>query len=259
VATSGQTLTNSGVYTAATGTASFSDLALTGTIGSYVLTFSSTGLNDATVSVALSPGAADHLTISASSSAANATALATQPLVTIYDASNNVVTGSNTLVTLSATGATIGGTYTMNAASGVANFSGNGVKLTGSIGLKTLTASINSGAISVSRSVQLTVGSATQLAITTAADGARSRQAFDIQPVIEIQDVSGNLLAAETTAIDVTVSAGPTLDGTASVAAVNGQATFTNLGLHGTVGTFTLTYTLQGTSVGHDLACDFGE
>ncbi|MCC6243933.1 MAG: hypothetical protein IT353_13905 [Gemmatimonadaceae bacterium] len=74
-----------------------------------------------------------------------------------------------------------------------------------------------------------TAGAATQLAITTQPSGASSGAVFTTQPVVVIRDANNNqttITAAVTAAI---VSGTGTLTGTATVNAVNGVATFTDL------------------------------
>jgi hypothetical protein len=87
--------------------------------------------------------------------------------------------------------------------------------------------------------VMFTAGAASQLAFTTQPVGGTSGAVLAQQPVIEIHDVQGNLVATDN-ATDVTVTigsgAGGTLGGTQTVRAVGGVVTFTNLTLAGAVG-----------------------
>ena len=181
-------------------------------------------------------------------------AFTTQPVVTIYDQDSNVVTSgsqSSQTVTLSATGATtvaIGGSISMDALEGVANFTGKGVKLTGLIGAKSLTATISSpSSIVATETVTITYGAATKLAISTDAADAANGSQFGTQPVILVQDVSGNLVANSTVQVTPSVSNG-TLDGNdvSGVTAVGGVATFTHLGLTASAGAKTLTFASTG-------------
>ena len=92
--------------------------------------------------------------------------------------------------------------------------------------------------------IVVTAGAASQVALTTSAAGAVSGAVFTTQPVVTIRDAQGNTVTAATTAVTLTVSAGATVVGTATVNAVAGVATFTNVGVSGTAGTaYTLTYT----------------
>jgi predicted component of type VI protein secretion system len=88
---------------------------------------------------------------------------------------------------------------------------------------------------------------ATQISITTTAAGAPSGLAFTTQPVITIKDASGNTATTSTAAVTMTVSTGATTVGAATVNAVNGIATFTDVGISGTSETaYTLTFASTG-------------
>lgn len=76
---------------------------------------------------------------------------------------------------------------------------------------------------------------AAQLAIQTEPSGAEAGTPFTVQPVVEVHDANGNLVASDNTtvvtgAID---SGGGTLGGTTAATAVAGVATFTDLQLTG--------------------------
>jgi hypothetical protein len=76
--------------------------------------------------------------------------------------------------------------------------------------------------------------------------GAASGQALATQPVIEIRDAAGNRTTS-TASVTAAIASGTggTLGGTATVAAVNGTATFTNLAITG-AGTYTLGFSATG-------------
>lgn len=89
--------------------------------------------------------------------------------------------------------------------------------------------------------VQISVGTATQLAIATQPSGAIDGSDFDTQPVIELQDINGVLVP--TSGVDVVASIANgigTLSGTTTIATVNGRATFTNLRVSNASGFHTL-------------------
>ena len=72
---------------------------------------------------------------------------------------------------------------------------------------------------------------------------------FASQPQITIQDVSSRTVASSAL-VTATISAGGTLVGTTTATASDGVATFSNLGVNGTVGsTYTITYTAVGLTV----------
>ncbi len=96
-------------------------------------------------------------------------------------------------------------------------------------------------------------GPATKLATTTAAAGSVSSIAFTTQPVITIQDVSSNTVTNSTATVTASISSG-TLIGTTTATAVNGIATFSNLGITAGSGTYTITYSSGAlTSTSHSI------
>src|SRR5207249_2596443 len=82
--------------TGSNGSATFTGLTLTGTAGSYTLSFGATGLTPATAGITLSAGAASKLALSTppSSSAQSGVAFSQQPVVQVQDASGNPVSQS---------------------------------------------------------------------------------------------------------------------------------------------------------------------
>lgn len=90
----------------------------------------------------------------------------------------------------------------------------------------------------------------TKVAITRAPVGTQRRAAFSTQPQVTIQSASGvrDLSASET--VTATISAGGTLVGSTTARASSGLATFSNLGVDGTIGTaYTITFTVAGLTV----------
>jgi hypothetical protein len=93
-------------------------------------------------------------------------------------------------------------------------------------------------------------GSAAKVAITRASVGTQRRTAFTTQPQITIQDSGGTTITSSAAVVTATVSAGGTLVGTTTSTASSGVATFTGLGVDGTIGTsYTITYTTVGLTV----------
>ena len=74
--------------------------------------------------------------------------------------------------------------------------------------------------------------------------GTASGAAFNTQPQVSLQDLGNNVVTNDSsTVVTASVSAGATLVGTQTATAVNGVATFNNLGISGTAGTaYTITY-----------------
>src|SRR5438094_6259158 len=112
IATGGGTL--GGTLTATTtsgGTASFTNLSVTGTVGDRTLSFSATGLTVATSgTITVTAGTATQLTLATqpSPTAQSGVAFAQQPVVQLRDGAGNAVSQAD--VTGAAAMATVGGT-----------------------------------------------------------------------------------------------------------------------------------------------------
>ena len=167
-------------------------------------------------------------------------------VVAVRDQFGGLVANATSPVTaalISGTGVLLG-TTTVNAVNGVATFStlqlnGSGPHRLGvtSFGL----APDTTDAITVMQQVAA-------LAITTQPAGAVSNIAFTTQPVVELRDNAGLRVIGGTAAVAASRNAGPgTLYGTTIVAAVDGVATFTNLGIEG-AGSFSLRFDVGATA-----------
>jgi hypothetical protein len=245
------------------GVATFAGLGKTGLVGLKRLTFSANNLSSDTQDFTLAHGAANKLTMTSPASTVNDIVFGTQPIVTIQDQDGNTVTGSTATVTLTSSNATIGGTLlnsavAMDAVSGVANFDGKNVKLTGLVGLRNLTATI-AGGITLTNQVTITYGAATKLFLSRDATDAVNGVAFGTQPIVVVQDISGNTVTNSTAAITVE-SSGSVLSGNSTPPTlVNGVATFSGLTLTGTNGTYRLTFKSTGlVEVWKDITVTFG-
>lgn len=116
-------------------------------------------------------------------------------------------------------------------------------------GVKVGTATISATAstATASFSVIVTPGAPSALAIRTQATGAPVDSVFARQPAVEVRDVAGNVVTSSTTAVTAAIaSGGGVLGGTASVVAVGGVATFTNLSITGSAGDRTLSFSSPG-------------
>ena len=113
--------------------------------GSATLQAVSGSLTDDAGVVTVTNGSASQLlfTTQPSSNTVSGVAFAQQPVVTIQDAAGHTVTSATDLITLSLTigSGTLGGTFSMNAVNGVADFSGKGVNINEPGSDKVLTAS----------------------------------------------------------------------------------------------------------------------
>jgi sugar lactone lactonase YvrE len=92
---------------------------------------------------------------------------------------------------------------------------------------------------------------ATKIAITRASVGTERRTAFTTQPKITIQYSNNDTATVSSAVVTATISSGGTLIGTTTATASSGVATFSNLGVDGTIGT---TYTISYTALDLPLA-----
>ena len=237
--------------TNASGVATFTDLSITGTVGARTLLFGATNYTTVTsnaINITAGPPAALAIVTQPSATAQSGAPFATQPAVQLEDASGNPVAQGGVTVTVSVSGGAslFGSNSATTNSSGVATFSGLG--LSGTVGSYTL--SFVSGGLSgvTSSSINLGAGAATQLTITTQPAGAMSGNAFTTQPVIQLRDASGNPVPQA--GIDVSASvnqAGASLIGTTTAQTnASGAATFADLGLSGTTGSYTLDFAASG-------------
>jgi hypothetical protein len=113
----------------------------------------------------------------------------------------------------------------------------------------TVTATNSSGTSTATFALTVT-GSPAKVAITRASVGTATALAFTTQPQITIQDSGSNTVIASSAVVTASISLGGTLIGTTTATASSGVATFSNLGVSGTVGTsYTVTYTAVGLTV----------
>jgi len=92
-------------------------------------------------------------------------------------------------------------------------------------------------------------GQAQKLAFTTQPIGAAAGQIFGTQPVIQIQDNSGNLITSSSVTVTLAIGTNPgsgSLTGTISVSAVNGVATFSDLAISVAGNGYTLSASSSG-------------
>ena len=219
--------------------------------GSYTLTANSGTLTSATSSsLTISVGSAAKLGFlqpTANVSAISQTVFATgsQPSVAVQDLGGNTITGSTATVTLSLTapaGATLACTpNTLAAVSGVATFTGCQIDKTGTYTLTATSPSLTNG---TSSTVTITPGTATKLSFTTQPSASTGGIAFPTQPVVSIQDASGNTVTTSTAPVtlSITTPAGATLTCNSAnpLAATSGIAAFAACRIDKT-GSYTLT------------------
>ncbi|MBV6522021.1 MAG: hypothetical protein MNPFHGCM_02165 [Gemmatimonadaceae bacterium] len=228
-------------------------------VGIATITASTAGLTSMGLTVNVTPGAPAALAVRTQpGGAVVAVPLTIQPVVEVRDAAGNLVAGSTLAVT--ATIQTGGGTLsngTVNAVGGVATFTG--LTLVGRTGDRTLRFTSGTLGAATSGAFSLAVGAATSLAMRTQPGGAAVAAPFQSQPVVEIQDLGGNLVATASATVTVALaSGGGLLTGLPVVNTISGVATFAGLTLTGTIGPRTLSFTapsLTGvTTASFDLA-----
>jgi len=214
-----------------------------GSLTAVVTSFGGTSGIAVQVATVVAGAATQAILTTSAAGSVSGSAFTTQPVITIQDAIGNTVTNSTASVTMTVSGNGITlGTTTVNAVAGVATFTDVGISGTAGTAY---TLTFTSGSLTTAtQSITPTFGTATQSTLTTNAAGSASGSAFFTQPVITIKDAFGNTVTNSTASVTMTVSGNGTTVGTATVNAVAGVATFTNVGISGTAGTaYTLTFT----------------
>jgi hypothetical protein len=192
-----------------------------------------------TTTVTLVAGAASQLVFTQQpSGVVSGATMSPAVTVAVQDVSGNTVTTASGTVTLALTvpgGATLIGGGPATVTSGVATFGGLSVDRAGSYTLTPTTTVSGVTALPASSSFAV---SASQLVLTTFADGATSGAIFATQPVVAVRDAAGNTVATDnSTVVTMTVSTGATVVGIATATASSGVATFDTVGVSGTAGT----------------------
>ncbi|HEX8212012.1 MAG TPA: invasin domain 3-containing protein [Longimicrobium sp.] len=223
------------INTNASGTATFTDLSITGTVGDRTLSFSATGLTGATSNtVSVAAGAASQLIFSVQPSNTAAGAAITPAVqVTVTDASGNLVTGYADSVTVAIgtnpSSGTLSGTKRVVAVNGVATFSdlsidksGTGYTLGASSGSLTGTsAAFNVTAGAASHNTSTITANPTSIV----ADGASTSTI-----TVQLKDANGNNLTASGGTVLIETSSG-----TMSATTDNNDGTYTATLTSGTV------------------------
>ncbi|MGH7702476.1 MAG: beta strand repeat-containing protein, partial [Gemmatimonadales bacterium] len=251
----GGTLTSATATTDAAGLAQFVGLTLSGPIGSYTLTFASTGLtsvNSAPIALGAGPAAKLALITQPSSAAVSGVAFGQQPVVQVQDAAGNPVdtAGIRVSAALASGGPVLAGTDTIvTDAAGKATFTD--LNIAGASGQRTLNFTAPGLTGVVSNAVNVGAGAATHLVLSTAPPAAAQSGTVMIpQPVIQLQDASDNNVAQANVNIQVAVSGTASLSGATTVATdPNGTATYVGLAIVGAAGSYTLDFSAPGTTL----------
>lgn len=231
----GSTLGGMASVSAAGGRATFSTVSLNRPAEGYTLLASSSGLTSVTSSAfAVAPGAPDHVVFLVQpSDTRTGSAISPAVQVEVRDALDNRVTTFTSAVTVSLEdnpgGATLGGTTTVAAGSGVAQFADLTLDRPASgYTLRTGTAML---AAVVSAPFTVAAGEATSMRVTESPVGSvTSGQAFTV--TIEALDASGNRAVAHAGTVTLTLNngaTGATLSGITTRDFAAGVATFPGL------------------------------
>ena len=234
-ATLGGTLTQSAVG----GVATFNTLTVDKAASGYTLTATASGVTSA-VSTAfdVNAGTATKLAFSTQPATAGAGgAISPAVQVLVQDPQGNTVTGATNSITLAiasgtgTSGATLGGTVTRAAVSGVATFSNLNINKSG-IGYR-LAATATSLTPVTSTLFDVSAGPATHLAFTVQPTDAVAGTPITPAVQVSILDASNNVVTTATDSIyaNFSISWGGTPSGTFRKKAVNGVATFDDLSI----------------------------
>jgi hypothetical protein len=250
------TLAGTLTATASSGIAQFSNVTLSGLVGTnYVLEFdpNTSGVRSIdSASIKLIPGTPTQLLLTTPAGTANSgQAFETQPVLTAKDAQGNVATNFTADVTASVSGATLQGIVTIPLADGVASFTDLGMSGTANASYQVTyaTSALN---LSTNQSLLLNPGSANNLLIVSQPTTEMNGQVFEDQPVIQIRDAQNNAIVTNTpVSVVASINTGSgTLSGATSVATNStGRATFTDLMVTGNTGSYTLTFAVVGLSI----------
>jgi hypothetical protein len=242
----GDVINGTTTVTASSGIALFNTISFT-PAGTYVLFAAALQFNSVT-STSFTIGATTGMLAFAQQPTTTAPGQAISPSVTVdvENLSGQLLTGDNSLVTLSVAsgpnGGTLGGTVSANAVNGVATF--NNLTLSAAGNYSVLA---SDGSFASATSTGFTVTNSTaNLAFVTQPSGALVNSA--ITPPVEVaidSGIDGHLLTGDASAVTLAIASGTPgaiLGGTVTVNAVGGIATFSNLAINA-VGTYALVAT----------------
>jgi alpha-tubulin suppressor-like RCC1 family protein len=235
--------------TDATGAAVFTNLEIIGTVGPRTLTFTSPGLTSVgsgAIDVLVGTPTAIVATTSTILGGTVGQPVSNRPTVQVTDASGNPVVGVTVTFTVTAGGGSVTGGSSPTGLGGIAQVTS--WTLGTVAGSNTLDASVGSLA-PVAFEAAAQAGPPAKLAISTApSTTAPSGSVLAQQPVIRLQDEFGNDVIQA--GVAVTVSRSPTSAGLGGTVSINtdatGVATFTDLSLTGTVGSYALDFASTG-------------
>lgn len=241
----GGRLTGNTTATAVNGVATFNNL-IPLDPGNFTILFQSPGLASVTsaIHVTTSQPPVSLALAAAPSGGSIITPLTVQPVVELRDAGGLAAAGTNVVTVAVASGpGVLSGTATVTAVNGTAAFAGLSLSLGG-----TYTLVFTSPGLASVTSAPFVVATTppSQMVVTTQPVGGTSGANLPTQPVLQLRDASGTVVAGATNSVTVgLVGSAGTLSGTTTVAGVNGIVTFTDLKITG-VGSYQLTFTSGG-------------
>jgi adhesin/invasin len=198
-------------------------------------------------------GAAGRLRITTqpSSPTQSGNPFAHPPVIQVVDQNGNPTPQGGITVTATVSSGPAG---TLQNSSATTNGNGQatftGLTVTGGVGSYTLSFSAPGLTGVTSAPFSITAGGAARLAMVTApSTAARSRAPLVIQPVLQIQDPSGNAIHQEGVTVTVATSApSTTLSGQTATTDANGRAAFSGLTITGIPGPKDLSFSAPGLS-----------
>jgi hypothetical protein len=171
-------------------------------------------------------------------------------VVAVVDARGLLVENSNAeiMVTISPARAPLNGTLRVRAVKGIATFSD--LVLTKPTSATSATYKLIfsvAGLTSISSpDIIVTAPNSDKLVANNFSATVASGETIKNQPVISLSDAAGNVLTDKTDEVTVSISQGATLLGATSARAVAGKATFTDLRIQASAGTYTMTFSAPG-------------
>ena len=250
----GGTLLGTTTRAAVAGVAAFSNLSIDKAETGYRLVATSGSLNKTSNAFSITPGTATRLafTVQPTSVAAGAS-ISPSVRVAAQDGFGNTATsfvGSVTIaIGTNPSGGVLSGTTVVTAAGGVAVFSGLSIDKVGNG--YTLRATASGLTAATSTTFNISAASATQLAFT--AQPSNTTAGAPISPAVRVtaRDAQGNPASSFIGNVTLVITggtgtAGATLSGTRTVAAVAGVATFSDLSINRSGTGYTLTATASG-------------
>ena len=245
------TLNGTLTITASAGVAAFSGLSIDQAANGYTIQATTTGLSSATTNAFdITPAAASQLVVTtqppASTTAGNSFGLT----VTAEDRYGNLTSGFISGVTIALKtnpgSGTLNGTLTVNAGAGVATFSG--LSIDQAANGYTIQATTTGLSSATTNAFDITPATASQLVVTTQPPASTTAgNSFGL--TVTAEDRYGNLTPSFTSGVTVALESNPgsgTLNGTLTINASAGVATFGGL----TIDQAANGYTIQATTTG---------